>query len=272
MMTTPLEAYRARVATEDIAFDEAQALAAEALTLLHQRLKGYDPKAKAGLLSGLFAKRSKLPPIKGLYMFGGVGRGKSMLMDLFFDEAPVVAKRRVHFHAFMLEIHELMGRWRKLDEAARKREAHYVKGAGDDPIPPVAKKVAQEATLLCFDEFQVEDVADAMILGRLFKELFASGVILVATSNRAPDDLYKDGLNRQLFLPSIALLKVELDILELDSGTDYRLQRLAGSLVYHVAEGDEARAALDAAWQELTDKSRGEPCSLEVKGRNPNLA
>lgn len=258
----PIAQYRARVAAGDIAFDEAQAAAAEMLETLHRRLEREgEPRGMRGLLTG----RSKAAPARGLYLFGGVGRGKSMLMDMFFASAPVALKRRVHFHAFMQEIHGAIGEWRKLEEAERKRRPYHVRGAGDDPIPPVAERVAQEAQLLCFDEFLVEDPATAMILSRLFEQLFGRNVVIVATSNRAPDELYKDGLNRQLFLPFIALLKRHLDILELDSGTDYRLRRLAGEPVYYIGEG--ARAKLDAAWAALTDGSKGQEMSLDLGGR-----
>lgn len=258
----PLAQYRARVAAGDIAFDAAQAAAAEALETLHRRLaRETEPRGVRALLPG----RSKAAPARGLYLFGGVGRGKSMLMDMFFASAPVAEKRRVHFHAFMQEIHGAIGEWRKLGETERKRRPHYVRGAGDDPIPPAAERVAQEARLLCFDEFQVEDPATAMILGRLFEQLFARGVLIVATSNRAPDDLYKDGLNRQLFLPFISLLKEHLDLLELNSGTDYRLRRLAGEPVYYT--GADAAARLGAAWAALTDGSKGQAMALDLGGR-----
>ena len=263
----PVEAYRARVSGGEVAFDAAQAHAAEALEVLFRRLQGYDPASHRGLLSGILRARSRAPVPKGLYLFGGVGRGKSMLMDMFFASAPIEPKRRVHFHAFMLEVHEDLARWRKMSEADRRRDPDYVKDAGDDPVPPVAEKIARGATLLCFDEFQVEDIADAMILGRLFKELFDRGVIVVATSNRAPDDLYKDGLNRQLFLPFISLLKDKLDVLELDASMDYRLNRLAGEPVYHIASGAQAKTLLDRAWDQLTDEAPPAPHKLNVQGR-----
>lgn len=263
----PIEQYRARVAAGDIAFDEVQAAVAEALEMLHRRLGRDEARGRRTL----FTHRSKTEAPTGLYIFGGVGRGKSMLMDMFFSSAPTTPKRRVHFHAFMLEVHDEIARWRKLGAAARKRPPNYVRGAGDDPIAPVAQRIAQSAQLLCFDEFQVEDPANAMILGRLFEQLFARDVLIVATSNRAPDELYRDGLNRQLFLPFIAMLKERLDVLELDGGTDYRLKRLAGSPVYHVATGAAARHLIDEAWATLTDGSRGLPFGLETQGRKLEL-
>jgi cell division protein ZapE len=263
-MTGPIAQLRARVAEGEIAFDEAQAAAAEALETLHRRL---EREAAPRGVRALLKARSKSPAAKGLYLFGGVGRGKSMLMDMFFASAPVTQKRRVHFHAFMLETHRAITAWRKLDDARRRRTAYYVRGAGDDPIPPTAQGIAHSARLLCFDEFQIEDPATAMILGRLFEQLLVRETIIVATSNRAPDDLYKDGLNRQLLLPFIALLKERLDVLELDSGTDYRLKRLAGSPVYHIATGDEAKRKLGEAWTALTDGSKGVSFVLEMQGR-----
>ena len=189
----------------------------------------------------------------GLYICGPVGRGKSMLMDLFFHSAPDSRKRRVHFHAFMLDVH---------DRIERERRAQT-----DRPIAKVAHDLAAEATLLCFDEFQVDDIADAMILERLFRALFDAGVVVVATSNRAPDELYEHGLQRERFLPFIALLKQKLYVLELDSGRDYRLARLLGEPVYHHPLDEAAHAALEHAFAELTDGASGASATLTVKGR-----
>jgi cell division protein ZapE len=189
----------------------------------------------------------------GLYLCGPVGRGKSMLMDLFFRSVPNPRKRRVHFHAFMLEVHD-----RIEQERRRKTDAPILKVAGD---------LAAEATLLCFDEFQVEDIADAMILERLFVALFEAGVVVVATSNRAPDELYEHGLQRERFLPFVALLKEKLYVLELDSGRDYRLSRLRGKPVYHYPLGQAAHDALAHAFTGLTDGAPGDTATLTVKGR-----
>ena len=177
-------------------------------------------------------------------MHGAVGRGKTMLMDLFFNAVDVDAKRRAHFHGFMADVHARLHRWR---QARKKGEVE-----GEDPIAPVAAELAREASLLCFDEFAVRDIADAMILGRLFTALFEAGVVVVATSNVAPDDLYKDGLNRALFLPFVALLNERLDIVELDARTDYRLEKLVRAPVYYTPLGPKADGALDAAFLALT--------------------
>jgi cell division protein ZapE len=251
--------YRARVKKGELTLDVAQVAAAKRLESLAAQLKSYRPGR------GWFGPR-KAP--RGVYLWGDVGRGKSMLMDLFFAAAPVKAKRRVHFNAFMVETHARIHEWRNLDARARARRPEYVREAGDDPIAPVAHAIANQATLFCFDEFQVTDVADALILGRLFEQLFARGVVIVATSNTAPSRLYEGGLNRQLFLPFIALIEKRLGIVELNGPLDYRLQRMEGIPLYMTPLGSEADAAMDAAWRHLTDTAKGEPRTLMVLGRS----
>jgi cell division protein ZapE len=210
---------------------------------------------------------SKAETPKGVYLCGDVGRGKSMLMDLFFESVDVTPKRRVHFNAFMTETHERIHQWRRLSPRERVVRPEFVAGAGDDPIAPVAKTVAREARLLCFDEFQVTDVADAMILGRLFERLFSFGVVMVLTSNTAPDRLYEGGLNRQLFLPFIGLIKQRLDVVTLNGPKDYRLESLSRVPVYLTPLGPGADAAMDAAWRRVTGTAQGERATLSVQGR-----
>lgn len=262
----PLAAFRTLRRQGKLRGDPHQELAAEKLQSLWHRLQHYRPdnggngpgNGQGGWMQVLSFGRRREPPPAGLYIYGEVGRGKSMLMDLFFAAAPTEPKRRVHFHAFMQEVHGAIHRWRQTDPAERE---------GDDPIPPVAKAIAQQAALLCFDEFQVSDVADAMILGRLFQQLFELGVVVVATSNRAPDELYLDGLNRPLFLPFIALFKEKLDVLHLEGETDYRLDRLQQGRTWLTPLGPAATAALDADFAALTDEATPQPLTLTVPGR-----
>ena len=251
----PMVVYRALRQRGLLQPDPAQQLAIERLQSLYRALLHYHPETGLrGWLArfGLAENGGSHAPV-GLYLCGPVGRGKSMLMDLFFRSVPSLRKRRVHFHAFMLEVH---------DRIERERRAH-----SDQPIAKVASDLAAEAALLCFDEFQVEDIADAMILERLFRALFDAGVVVVATSNRAPDELYQHGLQRERFLPFIALLKQKLYVLELDSGRDYRLARLHGKPVYHHPIDEAAHDALEHAFAELTDGASGARATLTVKGR-----
>lgn len=249
----PLFAYRARLHEGALEPDQGQELAAEKLQSLHNALRHFRPSQGAGGWKerlGLGAER--VEPPQGLYIYGGVGRGKSMLMDLFFATAPVRAKRRVHFHAFMLEVQ------RRLHEAREKKQP--------EPLQPLADQLAREAWLLCFDEFHVYNIADAMILGRLFEALFQRGVVVVATSNWAPDEVYKDGLQRERFLPFIEILKRKLDVLQLEGGQDYRLARLRNLPVYHHPLDQTAEQALDQAFAALTDAAVGEALELAVDG------
>ncbi|MCW5724597.1 MAG: AFG1 family ATPase [Maricaulaceae bacterium] len=258
-MSAPDELWRARVAAGSLSPDPGQEAAAKALSRLHADLAAWKPDR--GVL------RKAAPAPRGVYLWGGVGRGKSMLMDLLYEHSPVQPARRAHFHEFMARTHARIAAWRALTPKERKRLPEYVRGAGDDPIAPAAKLIASEARLLCFDEFQVTDIADAMILGRLFTALFDRGVAVAATSNRAPDDLYRDGLNRQLFLPFIALLKQRLEVVEIGGGADHRLAQLRAAPVYYAPLGPQAAAAMDAAWERLTQGAHPQAMTLTVQGR-----
>jgi cell division protein ZapE len=252
-------AYDARIAAGDIRSDPAQADGLRALVRLEADLA---EAPAGGGLKGLFRKP---PSERGVYLWGPVGRGKSMLMDLFYEVVPVAKKRRTHFHVFMGEIHRAIGEWRTGDAAARK--AHFGQHKGDDPIVPVADRVAEAARLICFDEFQVTDIADAMILGRLFEALFARGVTLVATSNRAPDGLYKDGINRQLFLPFIDLLKERLEVVSVAGGHDYRLDRLRAAGTWFSPNDPDNQRSFAALWRDMLDGVAETGAALEVLGR-----
>jgi cell division protein ZapE len=249
MRETLTAIYDARVAAGTLRPDPAQHAVLIQLETLRHWLEE-NASRKPGLFAGLFA-RPALPP-KGLYLWGGVGRGKSMLMDLFVGATDIALKRRVHFHAFMQEVHKGV-------HEARKRGV-------EDPLAPVADKVIQSTRLLAFDEMQITDITDAMIVGRLFEKLFAAGVAVVTTSNRPPRDLYKDGLNRALFLPFIDMLQDRLHVLELESPTDYRQHRLSGAKVYFQPAAT-AGDAIAEIWADLTGGAPGTPLHLPVNGR-----
>ncbi len=257
----PLAAYRARLGTGELATDPAQALAAERLQELWARLRGYDPPPRPEPAGGLLARLLRRKPAdwapegapNGLYLVGDVGRGKSMLMDLFFATAQVARKRRVHFHAFMQEAH---GRFHAL-----KRDPAIA-----DPVPPLADALAAETALLCFDELQVTDIADAMILGRLFAALFERGVVVVATSNTAPDDLFRGQPGRDAFQPFIDLIKRHLDLLVLEDGQDWRRGRRRSLPCWQVPADAMATRALDAAFAEWAEREAA-PATITVLGR-----
>ena len=245
MTETLTQIYDARVAAGTLHADAAQRAV---LPMLERVRAGLEVPVKKPLF-GFLAKPA--PAQRGLYLWGGVGRGKSMLMDLFCD-AVDVPKRRVHFHAFMQEVQARI-------EVARRAKV-------EDALMPAAKEIAAEIRLLCFDEMQITDIADAMIVGRLFEVLTAMGVTIVTTSNRVPSELYKNGLNRQLFLPFIAWIEANFDVHEIESETDYRQHRLAGAQVYFTPAGREAHAAMNALWDELTGHD-SDRLVLTVKGR-----
>jgi cell division protein ZapE len=243
---SPSEIHKARVAAGSLQFDVQQQQLLQRLDDLRLTLKA-GSVGRAGFFSRRFCKPQK--PARGLYIYGEVGRGKTMLMDMFYETVSGLPKRRVHFHAFMQEVH-------------RRRAA-----GGDDVIGRIASELAEQAKLLCLDEMQIVDIADAMIIGRLYEALYARGVVLVTTSNLPPDGLYKDGLNRQLFLPFITRLKETMDIVSLDSEHDYRLGRVMARQTFLSPPTAENRVAFNGLWHDLTDGSNGHAETLEVLGR-----
>jgi cell division protein ZapE len=252
--------YAAGVTAGRVERDAAQVAVVDQLARLEERIVEHRLARKSSSLGWLFAARGKKETLlKGLYIYGDVGRGKTMLMDLFFEVSPVQRKRRAHFHEFMIDVHERIHGLRQ-----KMKVGEY---SGEDPIALTAQELAREAWLLCFDEFHVTDIADAMILGRLFAQLFERGVVVVATSNVSPDELYRDGLNRALFVPFIHMLETHMDVVRLASRTDFRLEKLAGKPVWYVPAGGAADAALDDAWLRLTAGNGGVPQELPLKGR-----
>ncbi|OLP59544.1 cell division protein ZapE [Xaviernesmea oryzae] len=250
----------ALVAEDRLQRDERQMAIAARLDRVAAELTTSRAQRKTNALGWLFAaRRQAQPPLRGLYIYGGVGRGKTMLMDLFFETVPIERKRRAHFHAFMADVQERIFRHRQRLKAGETREV--------DPMPPVAAEIYGESRLLCFDEFTVTDIADAMILSRLFTELFARGCVLVATSNVAPDDLYRDGLNRGLFLPFIGLLKQHADVVCLDSETDYRMEKTEGIRVWNAPLNETSRKAFEEAWLQFTAGHAPAPATVPMKGR-----
>ena len=256
--------YAAGVSAGRVESDGAQLAVLEMMARLETRIAQYRLARKSSSLGWLFANRERaLPRIKGIYIYGDVGRGKTMLMDFFFEASPVVRKRRVHFHEFMLDVHERIHAVRQ----DMKRGEH----AGEDPTRLVADALADEAWLLCFDEFHVTDIADAMILGRLFTQLFARGVVVIATSNVPPDQLYKDGLNRALFVPFIHMLEAHMDVVRLEARVDFRLEKLAGMPVWYVPADAAADVKLDDAWRRLTGGNHGAVQELALHGRTVHV-
>ena len=260
LMPSVAERYTAMVAAGEIERDPAQTTLVAEFDRLSAELAETRLATKKSALGWMFGRRApKASKIKGIYIWGKVGRGKTMLMDLFFELAPVKRKTRSHFHEFMADIHDRVHIYRQKVKAGAVKDS--------DPIPPIAGDIARDTRLLCFDEFSVTDIADAMILRRLFTQLFEDGVVVVATSNVDPDDLYKDGLNRHFFLPFIPLLKEHVEVMRLDARTDFRLEMMSGEPLYFSPLGTEADAAMDHMWQRLAGGFQPRPERLEMKGR-----
>jgi cell division protein ZapE len=249
------------VAAGQLQQDEQQFGIARKLDHILSTLRSRQPASKSSVLGWLFASRQRVEePLRGLYIHGSVGRGKTMLMDIFYELAPIERKRRSHFHEFMADVHNRIHAHRQRFKNGETKHA--------DPVPPVAADLFKEGLLLCFDEFTVSDIADAMILSRLFTELFRLGAVLIATSNVDPDDLYRDGLNRQLFLPFVGLLKTYVDIVSLDTPTDYRLEKTRSLPVWLVPIDGLNDTRIEQAWHELTAGAKSRPDHIDRKGRS----
>jgi cell division protein ZapE len=254
------EHLKSLTAAGSLQVDSAQMEVAKCLDRVLSDLKQKRPAAKSSALGWLFAARKKPSDIiRGLYIHGSVGRGKTMLMDMFYTMAPAKKKRRAHFHEFMADVHNRIAAHRLKFKNGETKQA--------DPVPPIAADLFAEAELLCFDEFTVTDIADAMILSRLFSELFSLGCVLVATSNVEPGNLYRDGLNRGLFLPFIELLKAHVDVVTLDSPTDYRMEKLDSQPVYLTPLNRRIDMAMDAAWNRALHGRKAQPMDIAMKGR-----
>jgi len=257
----PRRAYQNLVDSGELKPDATQAGAMDELQSLHESLDAYAAQmGKKNWMTRLRLGRNRMPPPHGLYIWGGVGRGKSMLMDLFYDYVPIEARKRVHFHAFMQEVHRRIHSFRQAVLAKKVPQS-------SDPLVALSRVITDQAWLLCFDEFHVTDIADAMILGRLFETLFEEGVVVVATSNRAPKDLYKGGLQREQFLPFIGLFEERLKVFELDAGVDYRLDRLKTMEVFLTPADAEADRKLEADFRSLSTGFTPSPVTLQVHGR-----
>jgi cell division protein ZapE len=260
MSDTLHAAFQARLTNAEIALDPGQQAGLAALSRLEADLAGRPEASLAGLL-----RRVGEGAPRGVYLWGPVGRGKSMLMDLFFRAAPMRKKRRLHFQAFMAEAHGLIDAWRKSGPAERR--ARFGRVRGEDPIGPTAAVIAKTARLLCLDELEVADIADAMILGRLFEALFAEGVVLVAASNRPPDELYQSGINRQLFVPFVDMLMARLEVISVAGLSDHRLARLRASKLYFAPASPRNQAAFDAVWTDQLGSAAETGAQVEVLGR-----
>ncbi len=264
MTSSLFDRYAEKVSRGDIERDAGQDFILAKLEQLRRALINAPLARRSTPLGRFLRPKPKDGLLRGLYVWGAVGRGKTMLMDLFFEAAPVARKRRVHFHAFMADVHARLHAFRQ--DFAR-RDAGRGPGKSDDPIAAVADAIAETSALLCFDEFNVTDITDAMILGRLFSALFARGAVIVATSNVKPGDLYKDGLNRALFLPFISLIEERMEVARIEARADFRLEKLRDRVVYYVPPDAKSAAALTSAFKALTGATRGAPMTLDVLGR-----